>query len=278
MAERIVSPGVFTREKDLSFLPQGIGEIGGALIGQTIKGPAFVPTRVESFNEFQQKFGGLTEDSYLPYTAQSYLQDAPNATIVRVLGASGYTAKPIALVISSSAGQKVGAVLHPTTNTFGGDFDNSLVDAFATAGSSSFLLTLTGSLVSLTATSASMNPSSENYLTKVYGYAPKSSKAAYTFLNFSTFQSASFATGQNVVVSLQQVDVDYTKAYAEASTPYIKSQKVGGVATNLFKVHTLSHGNATNYEFKVGIRDIKPASEVPGSEYGTFTLQVRRSS
>ena len=276
MAERIVSPGVFTREKDLSFLPQGIGEIGGALIGQTIKGPAFVPTRVESFNEFQQKFGGLTEDSYLPYTAQSYLQDAPNATIVRVLGASGYTAKPIALVISSSAGQKVGAVLHPTTNTFGGDFDNSLVDAFATAGSSSFLLTLTGSLVSLTATSASMNPSSENYLTKVYGYAPKSSKAAYTFLNFSTFQSASFATGQNVVVSLQQVDVDYTKEYSEASTPYIKSQKVGGVATNLFKVHTLSHGNATNYEFKVGIRDIKPASEVPGSEYGTFTLQVRR--
>lgn len=276
MAERIVSPGVFTREKDLSFLPQGIGEIGGALIGQTIKGPAFVPTRVESFNEFQQKFGGLTEDSYLPYTAQSYLQDAPNATIVRVLGASGYTAKPIALVISSSAGQKVGAVLHPTTNTFGGDFDDSLVDAFATAGSSSFLLTLTGSLVSQTSTSASMNPTSENYLTKVYGYAPKSSKAAYTFLNFSTFQSASFATGENVVVSLQQVDVDYTKAYAEAATPYIKSQKVGGVATNLFKVHTLSHGNATNYEFKVGIRDIKPASEVPGSEYGTFTLQVRR--
>ena len=29
MAERIVSPGVFTRERDLSFLPQAIGEIGG---------------------------------------------------------------------------------------------------------------------------------------------------------------------------------------------------------------------------------------------------------
>ena len=280
MAERIVSPGVFTREKDLSFLPQGIGEIGGALIGQTIKGPAFVPTRVESFNEFQQKFGGLTEDSYLPYTAQSYLQDAPNATIVRVLGASGYTAKPIALVISSSAGQKVGAVLHPTTTLGTGDMDTSAVDAFATAGSSSFLLTLSGSGITsasgVNVTSASMNPTSENYFTKVYGYAPKSSKDAYTFLNFSTFQSASFATGENVVVSLQQVDVDYTKEYSEASTPYIKSQKVGGVATNLFKVHTLSHGNATNYEFKVGIRDIKPASEVPGSEYGTFTLQVRR--
>jgi len=29
MAERIVSPGVFTRENDLSFLAQGVGEIGG---------------------------------------------------------------------------------------------------------------------------------------------------------------------------------------------------------------------------------------------------------
>jgi hypothetical protein len=131
-------------------------------------------------------------------------------------------------------------------------------------------------LVSLSPTSASLNPSSENYFTKIYGYAPKSSKVAYTYLNFSTFQSASFATGQNVKVSLSQIDVDYTKDYSEATTPWIKSQKVGGVATNLFKVHTLSHGTATNYEFKIGIRDIKPASEVPGSEYGTFALQVRR--
>jgi hypothetical protein len=274
MAERIVSPGVFTREKDLSFLPAGIAEIGAALIGQTIKGPAFVPTQVESFNEFTQRFGGLTEDSYLPYTAQAYLEDAGTATIVRVLGNDGYTAKPVALVISSSAGELVGALLHPTTATFGGDFDDSTVD---TAGSASlFLLTLTGSSVSSTATSASMNPSSQNYFTKIYGYAPKSSKVAYTMLNFSTFQSASFATGENVKVSLSKIDTDYTKAYAEAATPYIKSQKVGGVATNLFKVYTLSHGTATNYEFKIGIRDIKPASEVPGSEYGTFTLQVRR--
>jgi hypothetical protein len=274
MAERIVSPGVFTREKDLSFLPAGIAEIGAALIGQTIKGPAFVPTQVESFNEFTQRFGGLTEDSYLPYTAQAYLEDAGTATIVRVLGNDGYTAKPIALVISSSAGQRVGAVLHPTTTTFGGDFDSSTVSAPGSA--SLFLLNLTGSLVSLSATSASLNPSSQNYFTKIYGYAPKSSKGAYTMLNFSTFQSASFATGQNVKVSLSQIDTDYTKAYSEASTPYIKSQKVGGVATNLFKVYTLSHGTATNYEFKIGIRDVKPASEVPGSEYGTFTLQVRR--
>ena len=116
MAERIVSPGVFTREKDLSFLPQGIGEIGAALIGQSIKGPAFVPTKVESFEEFTQVFGGLTEDSYLPYTAQSYLEDAGTATIVRVLGQSGYSVEPLVLTLSGSGIEiLVAAIIHPTT-------------------------------------------------------------------------------------------------------------------------------------------------------------------
>ena len=274
MAERIVSPGVFTREKDLSFLPQGIGEIGAALVGQSIKGPAFVPTKVESFQEFQQKFGGLTEDSYLPYTAQSYLEEAGSATIVRVLGQDGYTAKPVALRVSSSAGDLVAAVLHPTTTSNGGDFDETSVDVEASA--SSFILTLSGSSVSEANTSASLNPTEDNYITKTYGYAPKSSKDAYTFLNFGTFQSQSFATGEDVKVIVEQVDVDYTKTYQEAGTPWIKSQKVGGDAVNLIKFHTLSHGNSTNYEFKVGIRDIRPASEVPGSEFGTFSVIVRR--
>jgi hypothetical protein len=278
MAERIVSPGVFTREKDLSFLPVGIGEIGAALIGQSIKGPAFVPTKVESFNEFQQKFGGLTEDSYLPYTAQSYLEEAGAATIVRVLGQDGYTAKPLALVVSSSEGELVGALLHPSTTLGSGDMDTTSVDAAASA--SSFILTLDGSGINsasdVNIVSASLDPSNENYITKTYGYAPKSSKDVYTQLNFSSFQSASFATGEDVKVSVQQVDVDYGTAYSEASTPWIKSQKVGGVATNLIKFHTLSHGNSTNYEFKVGISNIKPASEVPGSEYGTFSVIVRR--
>ena len=52
MAERIVSPGVFTQENDLSFLPVGIGEIGAAIIGRTERGPAFEPTIVRSTNEF----------------------------------------------------------------------------------------------------------------------------------------------------------------------------------------------------------------------------------
>jgi len=285
MSERIVSPGVFTREKDLSFLPQGIGEIGAALIGSTVKGPAFVPTQVESFQEYQQVFGGLTEDSYLPYTAKNYLEDAGTVTIVRVLGSSGYTLEnPIALQISSSQGQKVAAILHPTFNVTS-DADvfissvatdlNSGVNSNVTA--SLFSLTLSGSEVSAASFTASLNPTNTNYFTKTFGFSPKGNQKAYTYTNFKTFQSASFATGELVTLTpLTSSDIDYSKAYTEASTPWVTSQKVGGVTTDLIKFHTLSHGTATNYEFKIGIQDVKAAGTVPGSEYGSFTVVVRR--
>ena len=105
-----------------------------------------------------------------------------------------------------------------------------------------------------------MNPTSDNYFTKSFGFSPKSSKNAYVYSNFKTFQSESFALDgeKNVSIDVEQ-DIDYSKAYTEASTPWITSQKVGGNTTNLIKFHTLSHGTATNYEFKVGIQDIKPA-------------------
>ena len=49
MAERIISPGVFTKEVDQSFLAGGIAQIGAAVIGPTVKGPALIPTQVTSF-------------------------------------------------------------------------------------------------------------------------------------------------------------------------------------------------------------------------------------
>ena len=188
MAERIVSPGVFTREKDLSFLPQGIGEIGAALIGQSIKGPAFVPTKVESFQEFTQVFGGLTEDSYLPYTAQSYLEDAGTATIVRVLGQSGYSVEPLVLKI----GTKVAAVIHPTTKVpFGGvanstgSFDKSVVTNLSGSANSpttevsasnfALYLSASGAITGLSESAvlaiptASLNPTATNYIGKTFG-------------------------------------------------------------------------------------------------------------
>ena len=115
MAENIVSPGVFTRENDLSFLPQGIGAIGAAVVGPTGKGPAFVPTVIRrGFSEFEQKFGGLSPTTYVPQTVKEYLKNAGTVTVVRVLGGGGQELDPtastptgvIALAISSSNNTK----------------------------------------------------------------------------------------------------------------------------------------------------------------------------
>jgi hypothetical protein len=91
MAEKIVSPGVFTSEIDQSFLPAAIGDIGGAVVGPTVKGPALVPTVVSSYSEYQQMFGDAFKSgsSYYQYltshTAREYLKHAPRLTVVRIL-------------------------------------------------------------------------------------------------------------------------------------------------------------------------------------------------
>lgn len=95
MAEKIVSPGVFTREVDQSYLPAGIAAIGAALIGPTVKGPAGIPTVVTSYSEYQQIFGdvftsgsGAAQKQYqylTSHAAKNYLKSGNTLTVVRIL-------------------------------------------------------------------------------------------------------------------------------------------------------------------------------------------------
>ena len=91
MAEKIVSPGVFTKEIDASFLPAAIGNIGAAIVGPTVKGPALIPTVVTSYSEFQSKFGdtfksGSSNYQYLTsHAAKEYLKHSGKLTVVRIL-------------------------------------------------------------------------------------------------------------------------------------------------------------------------------------------------
>ena len=107
MAEKIVSPGVFTNEIDASFLPAAIGNIGAAVIGPTVKGPVEVPTVVTSYAEFQERFGDTFKSGSNYYTyftsvaAKNYLQHAGQLTVVRVAG-SGYA--PASASVTSTAG------------------------------------------------------------------------------------------------------------------------------------------------------------------------------
>ena len=119
MAEQIISPGVFTRENDQTFLPQGVGAIGAAIVGPTVKGPAFVPTVVRSFAEYERRFGGLSSETFIPQTVREYLKNAGSVTVIRVLAGGGYytryssrTIYPIGVFLSGSVIDVDQAVKH----------------------------------------------------------------------------------------------------------------------------------------------------------------------
>ena len=93
-----VSPGVYTSEKDLTFVAQSVGVTTLGLVGETLKGPAFEPVLISSFDEFKTYFGstspskdGVGNPKYeLPYVAKSYLQESNQLFVTRVLGLTGY--------------------------------------------------------------------------------------------------------------------------------------------------------------------------------------------
>ena len=117
MAERLVSPGVFTNEVDQSFLAGGVAQIGAAIVGPTQKGPALIPTQVRNYSEFVATFGSYTDDSYVPFVVEDYLRQGGGViTVTRLLYEDGYklTNGALAVIAKSGSTQIVTHVLHPT--------------------------------------------------------------------------------------------------------------------------------------------------------------------
>ena len=98
-----VSPGVYTSERDLSFVSQSVGVTTLGIVGETLKGPAFEPIFITNYDEFQTYFGGTLPEKFVntqipkyeaAYIAKSYLQQSNQLFVTRVLGLSGYDAGP----------------------------------------------------------------------------------------------------------------------------------------------------------------------------------------
>jgi len=97
MANEILSPGIYINETDQSFIPEGITEVGAAIVGPTAKGPALVPTKVTSYADYVAKFGDLIESgggsySFLNNTAAySYFNNGGSTLLVSRVVAGTYT-------------------------------------------------------------------------------------------------------------------------------------------------------------------------------------------
>jgi tRNA nucleotidyltransferase/poly(A) polymerase len=66
----------------------------------------------------------------------------------------------------------------------------------------------------------------------------------------------------------------FTDRFKSANTPWVISQRFGGTATNLFRLHALDAGAGISANYKFSIENITPSSD-PANEYGNFDLVVR---
>ena len=278
MAETIVSPGVFTQEKDLSYLTEGVSAIGAVILGPTEEGPAFIPVQVTSQNEFNTKFGNGTY--YTPYTVQNYLKSAGIVTVVRVLGVASYARRFFTLSVDDTGDWVMDGKILAVIGATGSDAGLTSVGVSGSIGD--FALSLNGTVYS-----ASFDSRKENYLNNVLtGAVP-----ANVVYNFSTIQSASIAASSSAPIvqgthwdSIGAVSMS-SAGYSNASTPWIESQNMAATSASddasyysLFKFHTLADGVNANKKIKVGVFDVKPADEVSNSDYGQFSVVVRSYS
>jgi len=283
MAERLISPGVFTQENDLSFLPQGIAQIGAAFIGPTLKGPAFRPVIIQSQDDYTKTFGGSTTDFYTPYAVRTYLQEANTATIVRVLGLDGYddaVVTSLLLTVSGSAGGSQGnwvvGLIHPSRT-------GVTLASGSTGGANKpteFSLIISGANGTTTFTSMSIDPTSADYWAKVLGTGATTGKDGYAYATFpeaASFVSGALAGSGSMALVPATNDLHLSGStwgiYTNARTPVIMSQVLGGQRHELFQFFTLSDGNASNADVKISIASVRP--NPLGSGYGTFSVLVR---
>jgi len=119
-----VSPGVYTSEKDLTFVAQSVGVTTLGLVGETLKGPAFEPILVTDYDEFKLYFGGSSpvKDGNgnpkfeLPYVAKAYLEESNQLFVTRILGLTGY--KPVrTFAIKTLGGVTLGSLSGNTSGT-----------------------------------------------------------------------------------------------------------------------------------------------------------------
>lgn len=295
MAERIISPGVFTNENDQSFIQQGVEQIGAVIVGPTVKGPAFAPTLVTSFAEYEAKFGGTSSKTYVPFSVRDYLQNAGSVLVTRILAGGGYKFTSSRNVVAAVSGSTILSVFQPSLNT-----DDSTISLNATLSSSldgapismsgAFGIDFSGSAFeSAYAVTASLNPVRQDYITKVLGTSPNNSDGtedkAFTYLNFKAEQSTAVTNDANANLSLVLNDADceftssVSEGYNSSATPWITSQILDGSGTtsNLFKFHHLAHGDLTNTDVYISVTGLKEPADINGVEqYSQFDILVRK--
>lgn len=87
---------------------------------------------------------------------------------------------------------------------------------------------------------------------------------------FLTTSSLARAVGSDLVPNFES----FQDRFGYSKSPWVISQKFGGVATNLFRIHSLDAGAGISTNYKISIENIAPSTD-PANKYGSFDLVIR---
>lgn len=100
------------------------------------------------------------------------------------------------------------------------------------------------------------------------------SRGLYAMLLTSSLGRNSGSASTTTAVGVPNFE-GFEDRYSNAFTPYIVSQKFGGIPYDLFRFHALDDGASAQNSFKITISDIVAPTNPLIYKYGTFTVQVR---
>ena len=152
MAESIISPGVFSRENDISFIQPAPIAAGAAFLGPTVKGPYDQPTVVTSYNEYVRKFGDTFLSASKSYefltsiAVKNYFSNGGQTALVTRIVSGAYT--PAANTFISASTGKGGQPFQLATLGTGVTYNNATASLAGLAGNITGYLNSDGSLVS----------------------------------------------------------------------------------------------------------------------------------
>ena len=267
MAEKIVSPGVFTRENDLSFLPAGIGEIGAAIVGPTVKGPVLVPTTVSTYAEYVEKFGDTFQsgsDYYqflTSHTAERYLEFGGALTVVRIAGQNFSVAT--ASVATSSAAVTDGGKVFTLHTLSHGDILNSDTGGTVTEGTNHLLPDGTKDNLRYEITGRNQNTGTFNVLIR-RGDDTNNNK-----IILEQFNQVSLDPNQPNYIAKAIGDSYFQIQGSGTADPYI--QAVGDYEARSSFVRVEVHKQTVNYLDENGdIRDANATGSLPANGSGSL--------
>jgi uncharacterized protein len=268
MAEQIVSPGVFTRENDQSFISQQPVEVGAAIIGPAVKGPVEVPTVVTSYSQYENIFGAAFLSSSQTYSfltsvsAYNYFQNGGDTLLVTRVASGSFTSAESAGTLNGNGG----AVSLASDALLASITTQPSASAGTYTGVSSSLVTGTG--LSLTG-SITLNTN-----TNTSAITVTASSGSFSIGDVITFPSASLGAGAsggtNLVITLDSSDFVGTTT----NTPFVLKTFSEGIIMNNDGTLPASDGSLISGSLDNVRWEITQAS----TSSGTFTLNIRQGN